>query len=79
MPSDIYIYIYAIYSTAMSYHGEMYRCPIHIKQMICSNGPLARYVKLRVVHAPGMPVTFSPSSPVSDPDIHHGTCVTHLP
>ena len=23
-------------------------------------GPLARYVKLRVVHAPGMPVTFSP-------------------
>ena len=25
-----------------------------------SNGPLASYVKLRVAHAPGMPVTFSP-------------------
>ena len=25
------------------------------------NGPLTRYVKLRVVHAPGMPGTFSPS------------------
>ena len=25
-----------------------------------SNGPLARYVKLRVAHAPGMPGTFSP-------------------
>ena len=24
------------------------------------HGPLAKYVKLRAVHAPGMPVTFSP-------------------
>ena len=27
-------------------------------------------------HAPGMPGTFSPSPQVSDPDMHHGTCVT---
>ena len=36
-------------------------------------GPLARYVKLWVAHAPGMPPQ------VSDPDMHHGTCVTHVP
>ena len=40
---------------------------------------LARYVKLRVVHAPRMPGTFSPPPLVSDPDMHHGTCVTHAP
>ena len=43
------------------------------------HGPLARYVKLRVAHAPGMPGTFSPPSRVSDPDMHHGTCATHVP
>ena len=39
---------------------------------------LARYVKL-VAHAPGMSETFSPSPGVSDADMHHGTCVTHVP
>ena len=43
------------------------------------HGPLARYVKLRVLHAPGMPGTFSSPPRVSDPDMHHGTCVTHVP
>ena len=43
------------------------------------HGPLARYVKLRVAHAPGMPGTFSPPSRVSDPDMHHSTCATHVP
>ena len=43
------------------------------------HGPLARYVKFRVAHAPGMPGTFSPPPRVSDPDMHHGTCVTHVP
>ena len=43
------------------------------------NGPLARYVKLRVAHAPGMSRTFSPLPRVSDPDMHHGTCATHRP
>ena len=46
------------------------------------HGPLARYVKLWIVHAPGMPGTFSPPQRkplVSDPGIHHGTCVTHVP
>ena len=43
------------------------------------HGPLARYAKLRVAHAPGMPGTFSPPPRVSDLDMHHGTCVTHVP
>ena len=43
------------------------------------HGSLARYVKLWVAHVPGMPGTFSPSPRVSDPDMHHGTCVTRVP
>ena len=49
-----------------------------------THGPLTRYVKLRVVHAPRMPGTFSPAARpqrkplVSDPGMHHGTCVTHV-
>ena len=44
-----------------------------------SPGPLARSVKLRVAHVPGMLATFSPAPRVSDPDMHHGTCVMHVP
>ena len=44
-----------------------------------SHGPLARYVKLRVEHAPGMLGTFSPPPRVSDSDMRHGTCVMHVP
>ena len=43
------------------------------------HGPLARYVELRVAHAPGMPGTFSLPPQVSEPDMYHGTCVTHRP
>ena len=35
--------------------------------------------KIAGAHASGMPGTISPSSQVSDPDMHHGTCVTHVP
>ena len=35
--------------------------------------------KIAGAHAPGMPGTFSPPLHVSDPDMHHGTCVTHVP
>ena len=48
-----------------------YPGPIH--------GSLTRYAKLRVTHEPGMPGTFSPSLPLSDPDMHEGTCVTPVP
>ena len=40
--------------------------------------PLVRYIKLRVANAPGTPGTFSPPPRVSDPGIHHGTCVTQV-
>ena len=30
-------------------------------------------------HAPGMPGTFSPQARGSDPDMHQGTCITHVP
>ena len=43
------------------------------------NGPLTRYAKLQVAHAPGMPGTFSPPLRVSDPDMHHSTNVTPVP
>ena len=35
--------------------------------------------KLQVAHEPGMPGTFSPPPRLSDPDMHHGTCVMHVP
>ena len=35
--------------------------------------------KIAGAHAPGMPGTFSPPLDASDPDMHHGTCVTHVP
>ena len=35
--------------------------------------------KIAGAHVPGMPETFSPPPRVSDPDMHHGTCVTHVP
>ena len=44
-----------------------------------NHGPLARNVKLWVAHARVLPGTFSPRLWVSDPDMHHGTCVTHVP
>ena len=44
----------------------------------CDMGLLNRYLKLRVAHAPRMPGTFSPPPRVSDPVMHHGTCVTHM-
>ena len=44
-----------------------------------TNGPLVRYAKSPVAHAPGMPGTFSPPPRVNDLDMHQGTCVTHVP
>ena len=35
--------------------------------------------KIARAHAPGMSGTFSPQPRVSDPDMHHGTCVAHVP
>ena len=42
------------------------------------HGPLAQYVTLRVAHASRMLETFFSRPWISDPDMHHGTCVTHV-
>ena len=56
------------------------KCETSFIGMVVSwHEPLARYVILRVARAPGMPGTFSPPPQFSDPDLHHGTCVTHVP
>ena len=49
------------------------------------HGPLTRYVRLRVAHAPGnarnvfLVTDFKWKPLISDPGMHHGTCVTHVP
>ena len=43
------------------------------------HGTLTSYIKLWVALAPGMLRKFSPPSRISDPDMHHGTYVTHVP
>ena len=40
----------------------------------------ARHISITwVAHAPGMPGTFTPLPRISNPDMHHGTYVTHVP
>ena len=43
------------------------------QQNTLHHGPLARYVNLRVAHAPGMPGMFSPPPRVSVPDMRHAS------
>ena len=43
------------------------------------HGPLTRYVTLRVAHVPRMPGPVFPPPQVSNPDMQHDTCVTHVP
>ena len=57
------------YSTSMP--GDAYmRTYVYLIVAGSDNGPVARYVKLTVAHAPGVPGTFSPPPRVSDPDMH---------
>ena len=42
-------------------------------------GPLAWYVKLQAGHVVGMLGTFSSPLRVSDLEMHHGMCLTHVP
>ena len=66
------------------HHGSSYRVrPLPSTEMLRSvstnQWASCQIRKIAVAHAPGMPGTFSPSPQVSDPDMHHGTCVTHVP
>ena len=62
-----------------SYWDHLYYNGYKFKAFRFFHGPLASYAKLRVAHASGMPGTFSPPPRVSNPVVHHGTCVTHVP
>ena len=70
------------------YHEPWYRhgyC--HYKNMRVVQSLLERWslwascqiCKIAGWHAPGMPPTLSTPVRISDPDMHHGTCVTHVP
>ena len=61
----------------LSLTRRMQKCKIALLRR--PHGPLTRYVKLRVAHSPEMLGTFSPPPHISDPDMHRGTCVTHVP
>ena len=49
-------------------------CSVGVKYIVFHR-PLARYVKLRVAHAPRMPETFSPLPQVNDPATHVPWCI----
>ena len=65
-----FLYYYTLHLTSTKYHELVcvYLKPqinsrdMHVDIAITSNGPLTRYVKLQVAHAPGMPGTFSPAT-----------------
>ena len=60
----IYMYVHSLYEFCYRSYVQWASCQIR---------------KIAGAHAPGMPGTFSLSPHVSDPDMHHGTCVTHVP
>ena len=61
------------------YHETWLETSQTVCQYLWSAWALARNVKLRVALAPRMPGTFSPPPRVINPDMHHDTCVTHVP
>ena len=70
--------IYAQLSICFCTCNEVIVC-VSASDIFMKNGPLARYVNSRVAHAPGMLETYSPPPWASDLDMHHDTCVTHVP
>ena len=76
-----------IYSLCTAGHTMFFRqlySTRHGSHELLQHGPLARYLNVWVAHAPGMPGTFphhrlQRKPLVSDPVMHHGTCVMHVP
>ena len=66
------------YHTNSSIARSLHRRPVSRERQ---SAPWAscQYVIMRLAHAPGILGTLSPTPRASDPDIHHGTCVTHVP
>ena len=59
-----------------SKHGSQRFVIVRFNPII--HGPLARYVKLAGYACAGHAGDVFPAPRVGDPDMHHGTCVTHL-
>ena len=92
--NDVYAYIDGIMLNIIKVFAQnvlkIHLCVIYIRvrhilgrnwistTSIGCNGPLTKYAKLRVAHAPGMAGTFCLPPGVSDANMHHGTCVTHV-
>ena len=70
----VWYYVWIILSTGPASERRRYIVTSSLNGL--AHGPLTKYVKLQVVHAPGMPGTLSPPPPVSDPDMDHATCMT---
>ena len=68
-----------LWKTYLSFNVSIHALSIFSSCQHCHYGPLTRYTKLRVAHGPGILGTCSPSQRVSDPDMHQGTCVSHVP
>ena len=75
--SDVML-VYNRMKTPCTQQGGWLVCG-RVRSWHINHGLLVRYRKLRVVHARAMPGTFSPPPRVSEPHMHHGTCVTHVP
>ena len=64
--------------------STLYRKPCNLRSWCHGfvwHGTWASYQirKFAGAHAPGIPGTSSPPPRVGDSDMHHGTCVTHVP
>ena len=70
-------------------HSFVALCLLWLYDQLCANGSIGlissglwtsyQIRKTSGAHAPEMSETFSPSPRVSDPAMHHGTCVTSVP
>ena len=67
---SISIWRYAIYYAILTW--RQWRCNSY-------SWASCQIQKLTGCACVGVPGTFSPPPRVSDPDMHHGTCVTHVP
>ena len=72
-----FTYAYIYHTASLSWNMKVWLCIQH--QWTRPSWASYQIHKIAGAHARRMPGTFSPSAQVSDPGMHHGTCVTHVP
>ena len=60
-------------------HLQHSTSPHHLSRFTTTTWASCQIRKIAGCACPGMPGMFSPPPWVIDPDMHHGTCVTHVP